>query len=206
MKKIDTIIFDFGGVLIDWNPIYVYLKVFKGDKVKTDWFLNNICTSEWNIEQDAGRSMKEATDLLVAQHPQYEDWIRMYYDKWEEMLSGSIEESVKVLKSIKNSNNYRLYGLTNWSAETFHIALKRFDFLHWFEGIVVSGEEKTRKPFKEIYEITLNRYNINPDTTIFIDDNEANIEAASQIGLQTIHFKSPQQLVKSLANFNIDIS
>jgi len=206
MKKIDTIIFDFGGVLIDWNPIYVYLKVFKGDKVKTDWFLNNICTSEWNVEQDAGRSMKEATDLLVAQYPQYEDWICMYYDKWEEMLSGSIDESVTILNSLKTSNNFRLYGLTNWSAETFHIALKRFEFLHWFEGIVVSGEEKTRKPFKEIYEITLNRYDINPKSAIFIDDNEANIKAASQIGLHTIHFKSAQQLVKSLANFNINIS
>ena len=119
MNKIDTIIFDLGGVLIDWNPEYVYREVFNGDQQKVDWFLKNICTHEWNVEQDAGRSIQEATDLLVNQYPAYEEWIRIFYDRWEDMLGGEIKETVTLLNKLKRNNDHRLYALTNWSAETF---------------------------------------------------------------------------------------
>ncbi len=205
MNKIDTIIFDLGGVLIDWSPEYVYLEVFNGDQKKVDWFLNTICTSDWNIEQDAGRTFRDATELLVKQYPEYENWIRIYYDRWEDMLGGIIPETVALLDNLKRINTHRLYALTNWSAEAFPVALQRFEFLQHFEGIVVSGEEKTRKPFSKIYEITLERYQINPNKSIFIDDNFDNVEAAKKLGINGIHFKSAIKLKEELIKLGIPL-
>ena len=205
MQEIDTIIFDLGGVLVDWNPEYLYVDVFDGDKQKVHWFLNNICTPDWNVEQDAGRTLQEATEILVIQYPEYEAWIRMYYDRWEDMLGGTILESVDLLNKLKQANTLRLYALTNWSAETFPIAVQRFDFLNHFEGILVSGEEKTRKPFPRIYEIMLERYQINPNKSVFIDDNLENIEAAKKFGIKGIHFKSSLQLGAELSSLGIQL-
>src|SRR5690606_16790546 len=142
----------------------------------TEWFLNNICTSEWNDEQDAGRSFGHASQELIKQYPDWEDPIRAYFDRWEEMLGGSIKETVNILERIKDTADYKLYALTNWSAETFPIAKEKYLFLNWFEGIVVSGDEKTRKPFAEFYKILFDRYAINPNDALFIDDNIKNIE------------------------------
>ena len=205
MSTIDTIIFDLGGVLIDWNPKYVYRNVFDGDEEKVDWFLNNICTSEWNVAHDAGRSLKEGTDLLVNQYPEYEPWIRMYYNRWPDMLGGPISESVDILQQLKQSKAYNLYALTNWSAETFPVALERFDFLGYFKGIVVSGAEKTRKPFQKIYEITLARYNITPEKAVFIDDNLDNVQAAKELGINGVHYKNATQLLYELRAMNVAI-
>ena len=203
MKKIDTLIFDLGGVLVDWNPKYVYREVFDDDEEKVDWFLNTICTSNWNIEQDAGRTLQEATELLVSQHPEYEKWIRIYYDRWEDMLNGTIQETEDLLNKLKQDNIYKLYALTNWSGETFPIALQKFEFLQHFKGIVVSGDEKTRKPFEKIYLIILKRYQLNPKTCLFIDDNLENIVAAEKIGIQSIHFKNTQQLKREFRRLEI---
>ncbi|MGA1771173.1 MAG: HAD family hydrolase, partial [Flavobacteriaceae bacterium] len=176
--QIKNIIFDLGGVLIDWNPEYVFLDVFKGDRKKMKWFFNEICTFDWNENQDAGYPLAQATQDRIALFPQHETWIRMYYGRWEEMLGGPIAETVGLLKKLIDHPNYRVVALTNWSHETFPIALNRFDFLHWFEGIVVSGEEQTRKPFPEIYTTTLNRFGFNAQESLFIDDNLRNVEAA----------------------------
>ena len=132
-----TIIFDLGGVLIDWNPAYVYLDVFDGDQKKMQWFFDEICTMDWNENQDAGYPLAQATADLVKQFPEQENLIRMYYGRWEEMLGDSISGTVAILKKLIDNPNYSVVALTNWSAETFPIALKKFDFLHWFEGIVV---------------------------------------------------------------------
>jgi len=202
MKKFDTVIFDLGGVLIDWNPDYVYKTIFN-DETKMREFYNEICTSEWNEEQDAGRGLKEATEELVARYPHEEKNIRAYYDRWEEMLRGEIEGTVKVLEKIKDRADLKLYALTNWSHETFPVALKRFEFLQWFHGRLVSGEEKMRKPFREIYELLLKRYNINPETAVYIDDNERNLKPAHALGLHTIHFKSPHQLEEEFKKLGI---
>ena len=196
--NIKNIIFDLGGVLIDWNPDYVFLKEFKGDRVKLKKFYEKVCTFEWNENQDAGYPLDKATEDRIKIFPEYEDQIRMYYGRWEEMIGGEIEVVVKVLKNIVNENKFRVLALTNWSAETFPIALKKFDFLHLFEGIVVSGTEKTRKPFSDIYEIILNRYNLIASESIFIDDNIRNIKAANKFGIKTIHFKNPLQLKSDL--------
>ena len=195
---IKNIIFDLGGVLIDWNPDYVFLKVFKGDKLKLKEFYEKVCTFEWNENQDAGYPLDKATEDRIKIFPEYEDQIRMYYGKWEEMIGGEIKEVVTILKNLVRENNFRVLALTNWSAETFPIALKKFDFLHLFEGIVVSGTEKTRKPFSDIYEIILNRYNLIATESIFIDDNIRNIKAANKFGIKTIHFKDPLQLKTEL--------
>lgn len=196
--KVKNIIFDLGGVLIDWNPEYVYLDAFKGNRKKMEKFFDEVCTFDWNENQDAGYPLANATEDRIALFPEQADLIRMYYGRWEEMLRGSISGTVSILKKVVSNNDYRVFALTNWSAETFPIALKRFDFLHWFEGIVVSGTEKTRKPFPEIYETTLERYDLKACESIFIDDNERNVAAANQLGIQTIKFLNPHQLEKDL--------
>jgi 2-haloacid dehalogenase len=201
-NQISTIIFDLGGVLIDWNPRYLYRKLFKTEDEIT-WFLDNICTTEWNDEQDAGRSWQVATDLLISKHPEHKDAIEAWYSRWQETIQGPVEGTVDVLKEIRDLQRYRLYALTNWSAETFPWALDNFPFLHWFEGIVVSGVEKCRKPFPQIYHILFDRFAIVPGQALFIDDNIKNIEAARALGLHTIHFTSAGQLKKDLSLRNI---
>ena len=200
---IKNIIFDLGGVLIDWNPDYVFLSAFKDDRVKLKEFYEKVCTFEWNENQDAGYSINKATEDRIKIFPEYEDQIRMYYGRWEEMIGGEITEVVRILKNIVRENKFRVLALTNWSAETFPIALKKFDFLHLFEGIVVSGTEKTRKPFSDIYKIILNRYNLIASESIFIDDNIRNIKAANKFGIKTIHFKNPLKLKSDLKKIGI---
>jgi len=121
------------------------------------------------------------------------------------MLGGSIQETVELLKVLKEKDHLRLFALTNWSHETFPVALERFDFLHWFDGIVVSGEEKTRKPFPEFYQTLLQRHNINPSKAIFIDDNLRNVQGAEAVGINGIHFLNPQQLKEELKKWNIAV-
>jgi 2-haloacid dehalogenase len=196
-QSVDTIIFDLGGVLIDWNPRYLYRKILKSEE-EVSWFLNNICTSEWNDLQDAGRSFEDATNELVRKHPEWEIPIRAWYDRWQETITGPIQDTVEILRELKEAKSHRLLALTNWSAQTFPWALDNFDFLHWFEGIVVSGVEKTRKPFPEFYKILFDRYNVDAGRAIFIDDNIKNIEGARQAGLPAIHFINPAELREEL--------
>tara|TARA_B100001029_G_scaffold41724_1_gene32491 strand:- start:1567 stop:2187 length:621 start_codon:yes stop_codon:yes gene_type:complete len=198
-----NIIFDLGGVLIDWNPEYVYLKEFNNDRKKMKWFFDNICTFDWNENQDAGYPLKKATEERIKLFPQYENLIRIYYGRWKEMLGGPINLSVDILKRIKKENKLNVFALTNWSAETFPTALKKFDFLNLFDGIIVSGEEKTRKPFEKIYQIALDRFKIEATKTIFIDDNLRNIRAAEKLNIKGIHFKDPKKLVIELKNLKI---
>lgn len=205
MKQIDSVIFDLGGVLIDWNPEYVYLDVFNGDREKMQWFFDNICTSDWNENQDAGYPMAKATEERVAMFPEHEEHIRMFYGRWDDMLGDSIKGTVNILDKLVKSPDYKVVALTNWSHETFPKAIKKFDFLQWFEGIIVSGEEKTRKPFDEIYHLTLDRFKIKAENSIFIDDNIKNIESANALGINGIQFKSPELLVKQLKQYNIKV-
>ena len=201
-STIDTIIFDLGAVLIDWNPRHLYRKIFKTEEEIT-WFLENICTHEWNEKQDAGRSFEEATDELLQKFPEHEAAIRAWYGRWQETMNGPIQGTVDILKEIRDSKKYRLYALTNWSEQTFPWALEQFEFLHWFEGIVVSGHEKTRKPFPEFFQILFDRYSVNPANALFIDDSLRNIEGAKLVGLPGIHFQSPEQLKEELGKIKI---
>lgn len=194
---INTIIFDLGAVLIDWNPDYMYRTIFN-DEQEMRHFLTNVATSDWNEEQDAGRSLQEGTEWLIAKHPQHEENIRAFYGRWIEMLGDAFEGTVEIFKELKESGKYKIYALTNWSAETFPLAQERFDFLNWFDGVVVSGAEKMRKPAPEFYQILLDRYNVNPQESLFIDDNYRNILAAEKMGINCIHFTSPEKLREEL--------
>jgi len=199
-----TIIFDLGGVLVDWNPEYVYLNEFDGDRKKMNWFFDNICTSDWNEEQDGGKLIKIATKERIKLFPEHEKLIKMYYGRWEEMLKGEIIESVNILKKLK-SKNYKLIALTNWSFETFPVAIRRFDFLKLFDGIVVSGKIKMLKPFKNIYNYTINKHKLSPSECVFIDDRVSNVQGAINCGIKGIHFQSSKQLIRELKKLNIEI-
>jgi 2-haloacid dehalogenase len=200
--KINSIIFDLGGVLIDWNPSYVFNSMFE-EEDKKKYFFENICTSDWNEQQDAGRSIKEATEELITRHPEWKEYIEAFYGRWEEMLGGPITGTVEIFRQLKAQGDLKLYALTNWSAETFPVALQRYEFLHWFDGRVVSGEEKMRKPFPEFYQLILERFDLKPGSTLFIDDNLRNVEAAKEIGIHCILFTSPEQLEADLIKENI---
>lgn len=199
---INTIIFDLGAVLIDWNPRYMYSKIFD-DEIAMENFLRDITTSDWNEEQDAGRPLHEGTEFLVQKHPEHEENIRAFYGRWDEMLGEAFHDTVEVFKQLKERDQYKIYALTNWSAETFPVAFERFEFLKWFDGIVVSGAEKMRKPTPEFYHILLNRYQVKPEEALFIDDNYRNILAAEKLDIQCIHFISADQLSKELNQMNI---
>jgi 2-haloacid dehalogenase len=199
---INTIIFDLGAVLIDWNPTYLYKKIFEREE-EMHHFLKTICTPDWNEEQDAGRSLQEATDLLVKEFPDHEENINAFYGRWTEMLGDAIQDSVDIFKELKESNRYKIYALTNWSAETFPVAVERFEFLNWFDGVVVSGTEMMRKPHPDFYKILLNRYQVNTENALFIDDNLRNVLAARELGIDSIHFQSPEQLKQELLSREI---
>ena len=198
--EIENIIFDFGGVLVDWNPRYFYKDHFQ-DENEMEHFLKNICTDEWNLEQDRGRSLSDGTILLQNKFPEFHSMIQLFYDKWETMLKSDIPETVSLLYKLKAK--YKIYGLTNWSAETISIAYDRFSFFKEFDGIVVSGQEKMIKPDRQIYHLLLDRYNLKAENTIFIDDNINNIKAAEELGLYAIHFKNPSQLETKLSSINV---
>ncbi len=194
---IKNIIFDFGGVLMDWNPRYFFKDYFKDD-VKMEFFLKNIATDEWNAEQDRGRSLKEGTEILVQQYPEWEQDIRAYYDNWTTMLRADIPQNVTVLRKL-GATHYALYGLTNWSQETFPYALEHYDFFQLFQGkIVVSGEEKLIKPDAKIWQVLLERYQIQAGESVFIDDNPQNIAMAKTLGFHTIHIQDDTDLASEL--------
>lgn len=199
---IKNIIFDFGGVLVDWNPTYLYKNLFKEEAEMHD-FLNDICTSDWNEQQDEGRTLRAGTDYLVALHPEKTALIEAYYSRWEEMLAGPIEGTVTILKQLKDSGKYGLYGLTNWSYETFPIALKRYDFFSLFDGILVSGTERMRKPDPAFFQLLLDRYDLIANESLFIDDNQRNTQAATKFGIPSITFDNPENLLKELVSLGV---
>ena len=198
-NKINTIIFDLGGVLIDWNPLYVFTDLIS-DAERRTYFFEEVCPTHWNEQQDAGNLIALATEERIALFPEWEHEIRAYYGRWVEMLGEANHGTVEILKTLIESPDYKVYALTNWSAETFPIAksMERFQFLHWFEGTLVSGEEMMIKPQPEIFELILNRYNIDRTKAIFIDDNIKNVHASNTVGLQAIHFQSSEQLAEEL--------
>lgn len=198
----DTIVFDLGGVLIDWNPAYLYRKIFSTEE-QIKHFLTHICNGHWNEQQDAGRPLDEATQVLVEQFPEHAAAIQAYYGRWTEMLGGSINGTVRLLEKLHQDKKYRLYALTNWSQETFPHALERYDFLQLFDGILVSGEEKLIKPDPRIYQLLFERFGISPTTALFIDDNPVNVQASQQAGMDAIRFVSPDQLESELTSRGI---
>jgi 2-haloacid dehalogenase len=197
---IKNVVFDFGGVLMDWNPRYFYKDIFV-NKSEMEYFLSEICGPAWSMKQDAGYPLAEATRELQDQYPKYRNEIELFHQNWDIMLGGEIFENTKLLGPLKLK--YRLFGLTNWSAEYFPIVYERYPFFRNFEGIVVSGQEKMVKPNKDIFELLLKRYKLLAHESLFIDDNLHNIEAAKELGFFTIHVNGNQKLDEQLINSGI---
>lgn len=196
-REIDTVIFDLGNVLIRWDPRHLYRKLFGDDTDAMERFLTEVCHPEWNERQDAGRTWQEAIDEAIKRHPEHEALIRAYRLRWDEMLDGAILDSVAVLQQLRD-NGTRLLALTNWSRETFPVALERYEFLRWFEGILVSGQEGLIKPDPAIFRLLISRFGIDVSRAIFIDDSLRNVNGAQQVGLRAIHFENAEKLQTDL--------
>jgi 2-haloacid dehalogenase len=197
-----AVVFDLGGVLIDWNPRYLYRKLFDGDDAAMERFLAEVTTPEWNGQQDAGRTWADAVASLTQEHPEDAELIAAYAERWPETLGEAIHPTVEILDELRRTL-VRLFALSNWSAETFPIARPRYPFLEWFEGIVISGEVRIAKPDARVYRHLLGRYSLEPATTVFIDDSAANVDAARALGMTAIRFEGAAALRRTLAGLGL---
>jgi 2-haloacid dehalogenase len=196
-----TVVFDLGGVLIEWDPRHLYRKLFDApDEMES--FLAEVTTAEWNAQQDAGRPWAEAVETLVAEHPERRELIEAFHLRWPEMLAGEIPGTVDVLTELRAAG-IRLVALSNWSGEMFPFARARFDFLSWFEGIVISGEVGVNKPDRRIFEHLVERFGIEPAAALFVDDSPANIDAARALGFRAIQFTNATALRRELVRLGL---
>ena len=202
MPQRDIAIFDLGGVLLDWNPRHLYRKLFPGDAAGMEQFLATVCTNEWNRCQDAGRPCAEAVRLLTAEHPGKAELIAAYYARFGEMIAGPIYGAVAILTELR-ARGTPLYFLTNFSAETYPPAFRRFEFLSWFGGGIVSGDVGALKPDPEIYALLIDRFAIDPHRAVFIDDVAANAEGARPFGIHGIQFRDPASLRAELSELGL---
>ena len=192
-----AVVFDLGGVLIDWDPRYLYRKLL-ADEAAVEEFLATVCTPEWNAEQDRGRPFAEGVAELAERHPEHAAAIAAYRQRWPEMLAGDLPGTVEALAELRAAG-VPLYALTNWSAETFAITRERFEFLDWFDGLLVSGEERMTKPDPAFFQLLLDRFGLDPGATVFVDDAEANVAAARELGIDAVRFTGPGQLRRELS-------
>lgn len=199
---LSAVIFDLGGVLIDWNPRYLYRKLFDGDDEAMEAFLAEVASPAWNAEQDAGRTWQEAVEALAAIHPGKRDLIAAYDERWGETLGGPIEATVEVLAALRRAG-VRLTALSNWSAEKFPIARPRYPFLEWFETIVISGEVRVSKPDPRIYRHLLERTGLAAETCVFVDDSAVNVETAADLGMTALLFRDPATLRIDLGDLGL---
>ena len=197
-----AVVFDLGGVLIDWNPRYLYRRLFGGDTAAMEHFLTHVCSPAWNHRQDAGRSFADGCAELVREFPDARPLIEAWRERFDETLGGPIAGTVEILAALRE-RRVPLYALSNWWAETFPIARARFDFLGWFDGIVISGEFGAAKPDPRIFAHLLETYGLRADATVFIDDVAANVAAAAAAGMQTILFTDPAALRASLRELDL---
>jgi 2-haloacid dehalogenase len=195
-------VFDLGGVLIDWNPRHLYRKLFDGDDSAMEHFLATVCTPSWNLRQDAGRRFADACAELKLLHPGEAELIDAWIQRYDEMLAGPISGTVDILAEL-HSRGVPLYALSNWSAETFPVAQKRFEFLKWFQGILLSGEVKLLKPERSFFELFLDTFAIDPAQAVYIDDLRPNVEAAAACGMHGILFTDPPALRAELVRVGL---
>jgi 2-haloacid dehalogenase len=197
MRTIDAVVFDLGGVLIDWDPRYLYRSLFD-DPDEMEAFLRDVCSPEWIDATDAGVPMADAVRELAEAHPDDAERILAYHTRWSETLGDAIAGTVRLLEEL-DATGVRLYALSNWSTETFPVAEERFPFLRSFDGILLSGEARSSKPSPEIFEAFLTRFGLAADACVFVDDNPRNVEAAAALGFDAIRFASAEELRSELA-------
>lgn len=194
---IKAVIFDFGNVLLEWNPRHVYRRYFPGNDEAMESFFHEVRFMDWNAQQDKGRTFADGVSELSRQFPHYADLIQAYHDNWEDSIGDYFAGTVEIMKRLKQAG-YPLYGLSNWSAETFPIAREKYDFFNLLDDIVISGEVGMIKPEPEIFEHLLERIGKPAQECLFIDDAVANIEQARRMGFTTVQFESPEQLESEL--------
>jgi len=199
--NIKAIVFDYGNVLIEWNPRYVYRRYFS-DEESMERFLHEVNFMEWNAQQDKGRTFAEGVAALSKEFPQHAHLIQAYHDHWKDSIGVACWETVEIMKQLKQAG-YSLYGLSNWSAETFPYAREKYDFFHLFDDMVISGEVRQIKPHPEIFGILLDKIGRPAQECLFIDDSLANIQQAQKMGFATIHFQSSEQLRTTLNELGI---
>lgn len=199
--SVQAIIFDLGGVLIDWNPRYLYRQLFT-DEAAMETFLTEVCSPPWNEAQDAGRSFAEAVELLTTQRPEQAELISAFWQRWPEMVAGAIEPTVGIVRELKDAG-YTLAALSNWSAETFQLTRPRFEFFDWFDELVISGELKIIKPDPKIFAHLLELIGRRAGECVFIDDSLSNCSAAQQLGFHAIHFQSAPQVRAELVRLKV---
>ena len=192
-------LFDLGGVFFDWDPKYFYKDIF-ADSAGLEYFLSSVCNDEWNIQQDAGRTIKEAEDDLIPKFPQYEEQIKLYYPNHRKMINKVFDETIEVLHELKE-NNYSSFVLSNWSAETFVGMMDDYPFLKHFDGLLISGECMLAKPSPKIYKLAMKRFNLELKETVFIDDKIENVQAAEKLGMKIIHLLNPKDIRKKIKEF-----
>ncbi len=191
--SIEVVVFDLGGVLLDWNPRHLYRKLFPGDESGMERFLARICTPAWNTELDRGQPFAEAIAQRQAEYPEWAEQIAAYRARWIEMIAGRFEETVKILAELR-SGGVPIYALSNWSAETYPEARAKFEFLGWFRGVLISGEVGLTKPDPAIYRLLRHRFDLTPATTLFVDDSAINTDAARDLGFQVEVFRGAESL------------
>lgn len=198
-----TVVFDIGNVLLQWDPRNLYRKLFGGREDEMEWFLAHVCSPEWNLEQDRGRSFAEAVAALIAEHPPtLHPFIRAYDERWHETLGGEIAGSVAIVMQLRRAG-VPLYAITNWNQHKFHETRHRHAFFDAFTGIVVSGDERLLKPAPDIYHLLFKRYGLNPADCIFIDDSPRNVEGARAVGMSAHHFTGPEGLAAALTELGL---
>lgn len=189
-----NLIFDFGNVLVRWEPERVFLPYFGGDQARHWYFWGHICDKHWRDRIDAGDDTQTAIRQLQERYPDYAEAISLYQTRWEEMLPGEMPGMRALLQELKKNPNYRIYGLTNWSMETFPAARQRFEILQMIDNYIVSGDVKLVKPDPQIFHLLLDRYHLDPADSTFIDDNPDNVQAARNLGMQGIVFHGADDL------------
>ena len=202
MAAVTTVVFDIGNVLIEWNPRHLYRTVFRGDDKAMEWFLEHVCTPAWNLEQDGGRNWAEGVGILARRYPEWRAEIEAYDRRWHEMIPRTIEDTVAILERLKQADT-KVYAITNFSTEKYRESFARFPFLAWFDGVVVSGDERLLKPHAPIFALLCERYGLKASDCVFIDDNADNVEGARRSGMAAIHFTGPADLRKALQSFGL---
>jgi len=194
---VNTVVFDLGGVLVDWNPRSLLQEVMPGRKAEVDTILADVLNHAWNLERDRGASWAEAIEALKAEYPQWAEIFDLYTERWAETLVGSLEGTVAILRELK-ARGTPLYALSNWSAEMFPYAEAKFDWLELFDGVVVSGRVKMVKPERDIFDYLIETYKLRAEDLVFIDDHEPNVVAARSYGIAAHHFQGAEALREGL--------
>jgi 2-haloacid dehalogenase len=203
-RDIDAVVFDLGGVLIDWDPRYVYRPLFD-DPADMEEFLGSVCTPDWHRDHDLGADITQSCEQLALRYPEHRDMIMVWAERGEQMAAGQFDDAVQVLGDVK-ATGVRCYALSNMEPDAFRARRARFPFMNWFDAHVISGLEGVAKPDRRIFEILLHRHGLRPRACVFIDDQARNVDAARELGLRGLHFSSAARLRKDLSGLGLAVA